>query len=366
MSWLSLPGFEPVRVVGRGSAGVVYLARDLTTGESVAIKHLHTEIDNEVARERFAREARIMQSLRHPSLVRVREVLVVEGSYFLVLEYVDGATLADVLPIIEPVVGVGVVGQLAAALDVVHDAGVVHRDVKPANVLLSRRGQCKLTDFGVARFVGDSIHVGGRNGIRTKTGTTLGSPAYMSPEVAAGHREIDRRADVYSLAVVAYRLAVGRLPFIGDPFRVLQAQIRDAPPTPSDLVPTIPPAVDDVLLRGLSKEPSGRYRTAGEFAAALTQTWPSSGADESMARDALVTLVATTVRARSTDARFNNEDESGSSTLAGPTIPILARLPKANVPIFRPRTRRRFRILALGVAVAIGGVIGVVVALVRR
>jgi eukaryotic-like serine/threonine-protein kinase len=364
MPRMTVPGYELLRHLGGGSAGVVYLARDQITGELVAIKQLRTDIENVAARRRFEQEASIMRSLRHPSLVEVRDVLEHDGGYFLVLEYVEGATLADALPFVEPVVGVGIVGQLAGALDVVHDAGVVHRDVKPANVLLSLRGECKLTDFGVARFVGDSIHADGRNGLRTKTGMTLGSPAYMSPEVAAGQREIDRRADLYSLAVVAYRLVVGRLPFTGDPYRVLQAQINDPPPIPSDLAPSVPGSIDDVLLRGLSKEPAGRYQTAGEFAAALSDGLQSSDHGGQPAWEQLAMLVRSTVRTTSTGAAFSDDAESESSTLADPTITILPRFPKADVPIFQPRAGRRVRILLFGLAT--GGAVGIIVALVHH
>ena len=372
MSRILIPDYDLIRLLARGSAGSVYLARHQVTGDLVAIKHLRTDVDNVAARLRFEQEARIMQSLRHRSLVVVRDLLELEGEYFLVLEYIDGATLADALQLVEPTVGVAVIEQLASVLDVVHDAGVVHRDVKPANVLLSVSGECKLTDFGVARLVGDSIHVDARNGIRTKTGTVLGSPAYMSPEVAAGKRDIDRRADVYSLAVLAYRLIVGRLPFSGDPYTVLQSQINDAPPLPSGLEPTITEEVDDVLLRGLSKEPANRYQTASAFAAAFSTATKrtSDVVDEPGSTDPLVALVRSIATTKSGDAAREGDGETQSSTVdivaSDLAIRILPKLPKANVPIFRPRKRHRARILALVVAVSVGSAIGVIVTLLHR
>jgi eukaryotic-like serine/threonine-protein kinase len=364
MSRVTIPDYELIRLLGQGSAGAVYLARHKGTGELVAIKHLHTDFDNVVAWRRFEREARIMQSLSHPSLVAVRELLELEGNSFLVLEYVAGATLADVLPLVAVAVGGAIVEMLACVLDVVHDASVVHRDVKPANVLLSVHGECKLTDFGVARFVGDSIHAAAADGIRTRTGTALGSPAYMSPEVASGQREIDRRADVYSLAVLAYALVVGRLPFAGDPYAILRAHINDPPPTPSEVEPAVPEGVDAVLLRGLSKEPARRYETAGAFAAALAAVLP--GAEVPTA--ALAALVRSIAPTTSTEAALGDDRAAQSPTLddrpANPTIGTLPRLPSAHVPIFRPRVRHRARFLVL--AVAIGCAFGVLVALLHH
>lgn len=371
MPRVTVPGYELLRPLGHGSAGVVYLARHQITRELVAIKHLRTDIENVVAGRRFAQEANIMRSLRHPSLVEVRDVLEHDGEYFLVLEYVDGATLADAMPLVEPAVGVALVEDLGRVLDVVHDAQVVHRDVKPANVLVSMSGKCKLTDFGVARFVGDSIHAGARNGIRTKTGTTLGSPAYMSPEAAAGQRDIDRRADVYSLAVVAYRLVVGQLPFAGDTYRVLHAQMNDPPPTPSELRPALPIAVDEILLRGLAKKPASRYQTAGAFAQDLATAMKSpSDMGKRTPEEELAVLVSAIVSTRSKDVARDEGDQTDESTrdAPGPTdmITILPRLPAAEVPIFRPRARRRVRIVAFAIAIAIGTAVGIIAVLVLR
>jgi serine/threonine-protein kinase len=186
----------------------------------------------------------------------------------------------------------------------------------------------------------------------------------MSPEVAAGQREIDRRADVYSLAVLAYRLLVGQLPFTGDPYRVLQAQINDPPPIPSNVEPSLFAALDDVLLRGLAKQPATRYQTAGAFAAALASALANSDVGQQSATDALAELVRSVVRTTSTGAACSDDGESESSALADPTITILPRLPKADVPIFRPRARHRVRILLFGLATGVA--VGIIVALVRH
>ncbi len=375
MARVMVPGYELLRHLGAGSAGVVFLARDDVTGELVAIKQLRTDIESVAAWRRFEQEASIMRSLRHSSLVEVRDAFECDGGYFLVLEYVEGATLADAMPRLDLAVGVALIEDLGRVLDVVHDARVVHRDVKPANVLLSLRGECKLTDFGVARFVGDSIHADARNAIRTKTGTTLGSPAYMSPEAAAGQRDIDRRTDVYSLAVVAYRLVVGQLPFTGDPYRVLRAHMNDPPPIPSELRPTLPRSVDEILLRGLAKTRAGRYQTAGAFAQDFaTAMKPSSDVDEQAPDEALAVLVSAVVNTRSRDVPRNiardEEDETRDSTVdaIGSTdgIMMLPRLPAAGVPVFRPRARYRVRIVLFAIATVIGVTIGVIAVLVRH
>jgi serine/threonine protein kinase len=192
----------------------------------------------------------------------------------------------------------------------------------------------------------------------------------MAPEVAAGERDVDARADVYSLGVVAYRCVVGQLPFTGDAYRVLEAQINDAPPLPSDIDPTLGHEVDEVLLRALAKVPSDRYPTAGTFAAALSAAaQPTTGVGAPAAHEALATIVQS-ISSQMANGRMQDLDPEQSVTVddvaSMVSISALPRLPKADVAIFRPRGRHRAKVIALLVAVATGGAIGLVVGLAHR
>jgi Serine/threonine protein kinase len=335
----------------------VYLARARSTGELVAVKHLRAGMDDLSALGRFRREAHAMAALDHPNVLRVRGLVEQAGECFLIMEYVPGPSLRLVLDHVDPATGCAIVGQLAEALDAVHGAGIVHRDVKPSNVLLASDGSCKLADFGVARYVGESLHGVGSDLIRTRTGTVLGTPAYMAPEVAAGLRDVDGRADVYSLGILAYLLCVGRLPFEGTAYELLTAQIRTPPPRPTDIAPGIPPELDAVLFRALAKDPAERYPTAGAFADALLAATPPAwtvGSDAT--RRALAELVA--ARQAEPGVPETASDLATISVLIEPPI-SLPDLPPANVPIYRPRRVSRRRLVGAALVAFVGVLLGI-------
>jgi len=256
MSTSALAGdrYELENVVGRGGMALVYRGRDREDGAAVAVKLLADNLaaDPEL-RRRFAREAELSQRLSHPNVVRVLASGDSEGRAYIVLEYVDGRTVADELQQTGrlPPKRVAELGaQAAAALAHAHERGVVHRDVKPHNLLLARDGTLKVADFGIAR-VADGTQL-------TQIGTILGTAAYLAPEQAAGE-ETTGATDVYALGVVLYELLTGELPFRASTVSELVLSRREREPAPpSELVPDVTPELDAVVLACLARVPADR------------------------------------------------------------------------------------------------------------
>jgi hypothetical protein len=264
------PGYELVAELGRGATGTVYLARQVALGREVAMKRIvggASSQDPETVL-RFEREARLLAQLDHPGIVRVFELIRTGADLFLVMEHVPGSDLRRTLEAGPPPPDVAArfVGEIAAALDHAHERGVVHRDVKPSNVLVRDDGVVKVTDFGLAALLERQARS------RAGRGAALGGIAYMAPELARGDLSLDRRADVYSLGVIAYEMLVGRVPFPvdpNDPYATVRAQMEEPPPRPGSLVPGFPPLLEAALLWALQKPPERRPATAGELASAL-------------------------------------------------------------------------------------------------
>ena len=261
--------YQIVSPLGQGGMATVYKAFQPALDRYVALKVLRSGIvDEPEQRERFEREAKAIARLRHPSIVQVFDFDTVEEQSFIVMEFIDGGTLKTRLMELSaagqrlPRGDVGrIISEVADALDTAHHLGIVHRDVKPSNVLLSRSGRAIMADFGIARILASSG--------QTQTGVGVGTPEYMSPEQGEGVA-VDMRSDIYSLGVMAYELLTGRVPFRADtPLAVVLAHVRDPLPLPSTIDPTIPEDVERVLLKAMAKTPSERYASAGEFARAL-------------------------------------------------------------------------------------------------
>jgi predicted Ser/Thr protein kinase len=257
--------YRIVREIGRGGMGVVYAAHQTELDRPVAIKVLAPHLAWErTFVDRFLHEARMAAKLNHPHIVTIYDVGQQDSIYYLVMRLVEGKSLKDILaqegamPLARTA---GILAQLAEALDYAHSHGVIHRDVKPGNVLVERGDQVTLTDFGIARAA---------EGTRlTATGIALGTPEYMSPEQALG-QPTDARTDVYSLGIVLYEMLTGRVPFHADtPLATLMQQAQTPPPRPRSIVPSMPPEVEGVILKTLSKQPDGRYVSAGEFSHTL-------------------------------------------------------------------------------------------------
>jgi WD40 repeat protein/serine/threonine protein kinase len=262
-----LPGtigkFEVLELLGRGAFGAVYRARDPELDRTVAVKVPRAGYFATREEEgRFLREARSAARLTHPGIVPVHEIAHERGVPYLVSDYVEGLTLADVLTGGRPSFRetAELVAHIAEALDYAHRQKVIHRDIKPSNILIDRGGRPHLTDFGLARREEGEITV-------TLDGQVLGTPAYMAPEQAAGERRnVDGRSDVYSLGVVLYELLTGELPFRGNQRMLLHQVLHDEPRPPRRLNDGIPRDLETICLKAMAKEPGRRYATAGALA----------------------------------------------------------------------------------------------------
>jgi predicted Ser/Thr protein kinase len=257
--------YSVVREIGRGGMGIVYLARDVALDRPVAIKLLPIElVFSAPHRERFLREARAAARLAHPHIVPIHAVEEHESVVFFVMAYVDGETLAERVTRIGPLDSAEaerIVQEVGWALAHAHAHGVVHRDVKPANILLEHgSGRALVSDFGIAR-VDDSADASG-------AGQIVGTPQYMSPEQASGV-PVDARSDIYSLGVVSFFVATGRLPFEGTPTAMLMHHVHTPPPPVRSVRPDLSPRFAAVIDRCLTKDPDGRFRSAEELSVSL-------------------------------------------------------------------------------------------------
>lgn len=256
------------RELGRGGMGVVYLARDLTLDRLVAVKVVHPELSaNRTVAARLLNEARAIAKLRHPNIVAVHAAGEVEGQLYFVMDYLAGETLRQRLQRqgrLEPAAAIRIASDIADALDTASAAGIVHRDLKPENILLegtATEPRALLADFGIARLA----EAGGGN---TGPGAVMGTPAYMSPEQAAGE-DLDGRSDLYSLGVVTYEMFVGSPPFTGPHRTVISKQILDRPTPIGEHRADLPSAIGEVVMRALEKVPEARWPTGRSFRRAL-------------------------------------------------------------------------------------------------
>jgi len=265
------------RELGRGGMATVYLAQDLKHHRPVAIKVLTPELAGALGPERFLREIEIAARLNHPHILALIDSGEADGFLYYVMPYVEGESLRDRLER-EKQLGLEdalkIAAEVAGALAYAHSHGVVHRDVKPENILLSG-GSAVVADFGIARALSAA---GGAEHL-TQTGTVIGTPAYMSPEQATGGAEIDGRSDQYSLACVVYEMLVGQPPFTGPtPQAVMARHSLDMVSPPSIVRATIPDAVEAAILRALAKLPADRFPTTALFAEALARPSAATGA----------------------------------------------------------------------------------------
>ncbi len=251
--------------IGQGGMSLVYRAVDIRTGHSVAVKILKSEYNSDKEfLERFQREAQAASLMSHHNLVNLLDVGVEGEHRYLVLEYVNGNTLKDIIRQkgrINYQTAIQVTIRILSALQHAHDNGIIHRDIKPQNVLIHADGHVKVADFGIARMTGGAT-IG-------KGDTVVGSVHYSSPEQATGS-VVEAASDLYSTGVVMYEMLTGRVPFVGDtPVAVAMQHIQDAPPPITDFAPETPPAVVAVVMKALEKDPKRRFQTAREMAEAL-------------------------------------------------------------------------------------------------
>jgi serine/threonine-protein kinase len=295
------------RELGHGGMATVYLAQDLRHDRPVALKVLHPELATSLGPERFQREVRLAARLQHPHILSIHDSGEVPGDastpplLWFAMPFIEGESLRDrltrerQLPL-EDALRIG--REAADALEYAHRHGIIHRDIKPENILLTG-SHALVADFGIARAVAD----GQADGRLTETGTTLGTPAYMSPEQAAGERAIDQRSDIYSLGCVVYETIAGEPPFTGPTAQAIMARRFTEVPRPlRQLRETVPPAVEAAVAKALAKSPADRYGSAAEFARALADPAPTRTGETASASPAaqVSTPVATPVAAATT------------------------------------------------------------------
>ncbi|MFE3798356.1 serine/threonine-protein kinase [Nocardia tengchongensis] len=259
----NLGHYRLVELLGRGGMGQVWLAEDTRLEREVALKLLPAELaEDEDYRRRFEREARLAARLRGPHVVPIHAFGELDGRLYIDMELIEGSDLGKTLReegSLPPARAVDLVSQVAAALDIAHQAGLVHRDVKPSNVITLPSGFAYLIDFGIARAVGQATITG--------TGVAVGTWAYMAPERYSGTEDL--RSDVYSLACLLYETLTGAKPFAhADPVQQMAAHVTSEPPRASDRNSLVPAALDAVIIRGMAKDPDRRHPSAGALAAA--------------------------------------------------------------------------------------------------
>ncbi|WP_172649561.1 Stk1 family PASTA domain-containing Ser/Thr kinase [Rhodococcus opacus] len=265
--------YELGEILGFGGMSEVHLARDVRLSRDVAIKVLRADLARDPTFYlRFRREAQNAAALNHPAIVAVYDTGEAETEAgplpYIVMEYVDGDTLRDIVRSEGPMAprrAMEVISDVCAALDFSHRNGIVHRDVKPANVMINRAGAVKVMDFGIARAISDA------SSPMTQTAAVIGTAQYLSPEQARGE-QVDARSDVYSLGCVLFEILTGEPPFKGDsPVAVAYQHVREDPQTPSAVNPDIPRELDSVILKAMSKNPANRYQTAADMRSDLVR-----------------------------------------------------------------------------------------------
>jgi serine/threonine-protein kinase len=270
--------FRVVSELGRGAMGVVYRAEDATLGRTVAIKTISltggTKQERDVHEARFLQEARAAGSMSHPSIITIYEMGREGDIAFIAMELLDGRELREMIRDVSlmPTQSVAIAASVADGLAYAHERGIVHRDIKPGNIMVLADGRVKIMDFGIARHNEPTV--------KTQTGVLLGSPQYMSPEQIVG-QPFDHRADIFSLGLVLYEMLTGVKPFAGDDIPELTFKVANmAAKPPSHIAPDLPAVIDYIVARALKKKPEERYQAAAEFARDLRAAMPEVVAAE--------------------------------------------------------------------------------------
>src|SRR4051794_14870006 len=308
--------YRVVRKLGTGGMANVYLAEDQELGRRVAIKMLddrHAQDDQFV--ERFRREAKNAAGLSHPNIVSIYDRGEAEGTYYIAMEYLDGSTLKELINKRGPTpvkIAIGYTKQILAALGFAHRNGIVHRDIKPHNVLVDDEGRLKVTDFGIARSGVSQM---------TEVGSIIGTAQYLSPEQARGSA-VGPTSDIYSVGVVLYEMLTGEVPFTGDtPVGIMMKHQSAIPDPPSRRNPQVPRDLDLIVLRALAKNPKHRYQSAEEMSADLERVGRGGSVSDTTENAATMVLSAAA-------------EPSAKTTIVRPTMPVAP--PPTRPPV--PRT----------------------------
>ena len=263
--------YEIVEILGAGGMGQVYKVRNILSNRMEAMKVLLPNLEGDPGlADRFLNEIKVQATLDHPNIAKLHTAMRAGNQLVMVMEFVDGTSLSQVLQRgpLPPSTAAAYAAEVLDALGYAHAHGVIHGDIKPANIMLTSGGQIKLMDFGIAR-VQANRHL-------TQTGSTVGSLFYMSPEQIKGG-DPDGRSDLYSLGITMYEMVTGRRPFLGDSdFQIMSAHLQQAPMAPIEVIPGIPTELSEIILMAIEKDPAARFQSAEAFRAALASAFPAA------------------------------------------------------------------------------------------
>ncbi len=330
-SFQRIGDYEILDILGAGGMGRVYRVRNVLTDRIEAMKVLLPNLQgHEEVAARFLREIKVLAALEHPNIASLHTALTLENQLVMVMEYVQGTSLASrldsgAIPVRE---ALGYLDQVLDALSYAHKQHIIHRDIKPANMMLTQAGVVKLMDFGIAHTEGDVKKI-------TATGSTLGSISYMSPEQVRGEKT-DERSDLYSLGVSLYEMVTGKRPFDeGSGFSIMAAHINQAPRPPIELHPEIPPIVNQMILKSIAKAPGERYQTADAFRKAVQQARSAMPADDrTMIAGSTENTIAASLAPTASNPAFPVAGANDRTMVQGSSDNTIANTPTASSSAF--------------------------------